>query len=527
MIQIPLWKRLIVLLVLVVGTFYAIPSFLSDDTRQTHSWLPEDTVSLGLDLQGGSHLLLEVDIKTAMKDRLDLIAEDSRKTLRKNNVTFNGVQVQEKSLTIAFPDKMILEQAYKLLQDPSNELALTKDEGSNELTLAFTDAAVLKRSKEIVQRSREIVSRRINELGTREPNIQIQGTDRIIVQLPGVKDPGQVKKLLGKTAKLTFRILHLEYPTSDMTGGRALPGTDLLPMDDTQTKRIAKPIEYLVKKQVLLTGENLVDAQVSFDQYGKAKVSIRFDNAGGRKFTEITKTYKGYMLAIVLDDKVISAPRLNEVIPSGSADITGDFTVQEASELALLMRAGSLPAPLQVVEERTVGPDLGADSIEAGKKATVVSIIMIAVFMVVLYALFGVFANVALIFNVVLLMAALALTGSTLTLPGIAGIALTLGMAVDANVLIYERIKEELRLGRKIIPAVDAGYERAMATIMDSNLTTLIGAAALYFFGSGPIRGFGVTLAIGIIISMFTAITLTRIFAVYYIRWTKPKALSI
>ena len=276
-----------------------------------------------------------------------------------------------------------------------------------------------------------------------------------------------------------------------------------------------------------MTGESLVNAQASFDQNNSPVVTMRFDTIGAKKFGEITKQYTKNQLAMVLDGKVISAPTLNEPILGGNVQISGNFTTQETADLALLLRSGSLPAPLQVIEERVVGPDLGADSIEAGENATIYAIILVFIFMLVIYALFGVFASIALAMNLVLLVSALALTGSTLTLPGIAGIALTLGMAVDANVLILERIKEELRAGTKVVQAIDAGYKRAIATILDSNITTVIGGLALFFFGSGPVKGFGVTLCIGIGISMFTAITLTRLMIAGWINWKKPKQLTI
>jgi preprotein translocase subunit SecD len=326
---------------------------------------------------------------------------------------------------------------------------------------------------------------------------------------------------LGQTAKLTFRLVNAKMPFVDSPRAAIPPGTEILEDKDGKNRY------YVIEKQVLLTGENLVSALPSFDEYGAPQVSFELDTVGGRKFAEITKTHIGQPFAIILDKKVISAPTIQGTIPGGRGVITGSFKVQEVNDLALLMRAGALPAPLTVIEERTVGPDLGADSVAAGKTATIASVALVAVFMVILYSLFGFVANVALVFNLIFLMGALAVTGSTLTLPGIAGIALTLGMAVDANVLIFERIKEELRNGSKPRMAIDAGYDRAMATIMDSNLTTLIGAAALYIWGSGPIRGFGVSLAMGIVISMFTAISLTRLIVEFWMKWRRPSTLAI
>lgn len=527
MIQIPLWKRLLVLVVCILGTVYAIPSFLSEKERQNlPSWLPQHAVSLGLDLQGGSHLLLEVDLDSAFKDRLNGLAEDTRRTLRQKKIKFTQLRIEDNQVRFRVSDPAEKKEALSAFREFSREVETTDQD--DQIIRYYSEQSIEQWRRSVLAQSREIVERRIDELGTREPNIQLQGTNRIIVQLPGVNDPSQAKQILGKTAKLTFQLVNEEFPTLESSGGRVLPGTEALPLEKSQVARGQPPVTFLVNKQVLLTGEHLVNAQMKFDEKsGSPEVAIRFDAAGARKFADVTKNNLGHQLAIVLDHQVISAPSLNVPIVDGNAVITGRFSVEEASNLALLMRAGALPAPISVVEERTVGPDLGADSIEAGKKATVVSVVFIVVFMIVLYALFGVFANIALIFNLIFLIAALAVTGSTLTLPGIAGIALTLGMAVDANVLIYERIKEELRLGHKIPAAIEAGYSRAMGTIIDSNLTTLIGGLALYFFGTGPIRGFGVTTAIGIVVSMFTAITLTRILAVAWIRWRKPQTLSI
>ena len=525
MLHIPLWKRLAVLCVVLIGFLFALPTFVGQKTLKTlPSWL-QQTVSLGLDLQGGSHLLLEVDVKSALKDQVNFLAEDMRNTLRKEKIDFAKLQVEDQTIVFQLRNPADQPRALKVLAQPG--LTFSSNPATQEITAQLTETEILERQKNLIQQSREIIDRRINNLGTKEPNIQTQGTDRIIVQLPGINDPSQVKELLGKTAKLTFQLVHPQYPTLESTGGRILPGTEALPEDDAEAQG-SQPKLYLIKKQILLTGENLINARPErHPQTNAPYVSIQFDTIGARKFGEVTKNHTGERLAMILDGKVISAPNINEPILGGSAQITGDYSYESAINLAILLRSGALPAPIHVIEERTVGPDLGADSIIAGERATLYSIILIFVFMIVSYALFGVFANIALACNLVLLITALALTGSTLTLPGIAGIALTLGMAVDANVLIFERIKEELRSGTRVVQAVDAGYARAMATILDSNITTLIGGAALYFFGSGPIRGFGVTLCMGIIISMFTAITLTRVITVIWLKQTNPKTLPI
>lgn len=525
MIHIPLWKRFLVLFTVIFGVLFAVPSFMDkDDVVKMPAWL-QDQISLGLDLQGGSHLLLEIDLDSALKDQVGFLADDARKILRKAQLKFSNMHVENRTVRFKLEAASDRSAVYKALGQQGVDMNF--DEQNLEVSMGFTEAELTQKKRLLVQQSREIVERRVNAIGTKEPSIQTQGSDRVIIQLPGVSDPGKVKDILGKTAKLTFQMVHNQYPTLASTGGRVLPGTMAIPEDPTQVRGDREPVVYLVKKQVLLTGKSLANAQPGFSENNSPVVTMRFDTVGARKFGEITKQYTHQQLAMILDGKVISAPNLNEPILGGNVQISGNFTVEETANLSVLLRAGSLPAPLNVIEERTVGPDLGADSIAAGESATKVAVILVFIFMLIAYSLFGVFANIALAFNLVFLVAALALTGSTLTLPGIAGIALTLGMAVDANVLILERIKEEIRAGTKLIQAIDSGYRQAMTTIIDSNITTLIGGLALVFFGSGPVKGFGVTLCFGIVISMFTAITLTRILAVSWLKWAKPKALPI
>lgn len=522
MLKTPLWKIILILFVCLTGTFYALPTFLSDERLETlPDWFPKEQINLGLDLQGGSHLLLEVDLRAALKDRLAFVVDEVRKSLRASKIGYQSLRSQNETVTFKLREGADQQKVQQSLKSLGGDYLIESLE-NNVFEIRLNEAAQQEFEKNILNQSIEIVNRRINELGTREPNIQRQGRDRIIVQLPGLQDPSEAKRLLGKTAKMSFRMVHPEQPYAPSLRASPPPGYEIL-----EDNNAANSLLYVVQKRVEISGEHLIDAQVSYDEYNAPQVSFRMDNVGGRKFADITGKNIGKPFAIVLDNKVISAPRINGIIPSGSGVITGRFSVQEANDLALLMRAGALPAPLNILEERLVGPDLGADSIEAGEKATLVSIFLIVIFMILIYLGFGVIANVALIFNLILLIAVLTVTGSTLTLPGIAGIALTMGMAVDANVLIFERIKEELLAGRKIVQAIDAGYERAITTILDSNLTTLIGAAALYFFGSGPIKGFGVTLAFGIAISMFTAISLTRMLVSWWFNLTKPKKLSL
>tara|TARA_A100000171_G_C2126673_1_gene143962 strand:+ start:247 stop:1812 length:1566 start_codon:yes stop_codon:yes gene_type:complete len=521
MLKTPFWKVFLILFVCFAGTFYAVPSFIQEKNLASYpDWFPKEQINLGLDLRGGLHMLLEVDFETAEKDRLAFVVDEVRKNLRQQRIGYLGLRAQKGAVIFKLRDQSDQPKISKALRSLGQDYSFAMSDGET-FEIRMNEKAHNLFEKNILNQSIEIVNRRINELGTREPNIQRQGKDRIIVQLPGVQDAADAKRLLGKTAKMTFRMVHPEQPYADSARSSAPAGYEVLPSNDGHSAF------YVVRKKVEISGEHLVDAQVSYDEYNAPQVSFRMDNVGGRKFADITAKNIGKPFAIILDKKVISAPRINGIIPSGSGVITGRFSVQEANDLALLMRAGALPAPLTILEERLVGPDLGADSIEAGQNATIVSVIVIVAFMVLVYLFFGLIANVALVFNLILLVAALTLTGSTLTLPGIAGIALTMGMAVDANVLIFERIKEELQLGKRAVQAIDAGYKRAIATILDSNLTTLIGAAALYFFGSGPIKGFGVTLAFGIIISMFTAISLTRMLVVWWFNIFKPKTLSL
>ena len=396
------------------------------------------------------------------------------------------------------------------------------DAGGGLIRLTVPPAAITDRVRQSVDQSIQIVERRVNELGTVEPLIQREGADRILVQVPGLQDPTRLKELLGKTAKLDFRMVDTTVPPDQAVQGRVPPDSEVL-MSSTSPKT-----PYVIKKQVLVSGGDLTDAQPGFDQRsGEPIVSFRFNTAGSRKFAQATSENVGQPFAIVLDNEVISAPVIREPITGGSGQISGSFTVQQANDLAILLRAGALPAPLTIIEERTVGPGLGQDSIEKGELAAYVGSIMVIVFMLATYRLFGVFANIAVAINVAMIFGLLSLLNATLTLPGIAGIVLTVGIAVDSNVLIYERIREELRGGRTAISAIDAGFKRALSTILDSNITTFIAAAVLFYIGTGPVRGFAVTLGIGIITTVFTAFTLTRLIVAGWVRWKRPQSVPI
>ncbi|MDP6390497.1 MAG: protein translocase subunit SecD [Alphaproteobacteria bacterium] len=522
MLDFPTWKRTLILVICALGILYAGPNFLPDRTFEgLPEWMPGKTINLGLDLQGGSHLLLEVDTDAVVKERLENLVESVRVTLRRARVRYSGLGIDGQNVVFRLREPEKIEAIRRQIRNIDPDVQITVDDSAG-FNLAVREQALEDRRVNAVEQSIEIVRRRIDETGTREPTIQRQGDERIIIQLPGVKDPERIKQLLGKTAKLTFHMVNMgPMPAS----GRAPPGTRILPSDDIGSD--GKPRTYVVRKRVRVSGDTLVDAQATFDQNNQPVVSFRFDSVGGRKFCKVSKDNVGKLFAIVLDGKVISAPVIREPICGGSGQISGSFTVAQVQDLALLLRAGALPAPLKILEERTVGPGLGRDSIEAGKIASIIGVVLVVVFMVVVYGLFGLIADAALLFNIALIVALLSGLQATLTLPGIAGIVLTMGMAVDANVLIFERIREEIRSGQTLISAIDAGYRRALTTIIDSNLTTLIAAVLLFVFGSGPIKGFAVTLSLGIMTSMFTAIMLTRMLIVIWLRRTRPQALPI
>ncbi|WP_455373430.1 protein translocase subunit SecD [Limibacillus halophilus] len=520
MINIPRWQSLLILGVVLVGIVFTLPNFLSQKTRDAlPDWVPSETINLGLDLRGGSYLLLEVEMDAVIQEQLDNLVDAVRLELRGQRINYLDLGVQGDSVTFALRDASKAEEVRGLLRDLAAGFDVAEEAG--KFTLTMQEETRRQRQASVLSQSIEIVRRRIDETGTREPAIQRQGDDRIVVQLPGVDDPERIKEILGRTAKMTFRFVN-----SDVVPGRdpIPPGSEVLPGEPDVPG--GPPRQYVVQKRVMVSGDTLTDSQPTFQQ-NQPVVSFTFDSVGAKRFADATRENVGRLFAIVLDGQVISAPVIREPILGGSGVISGTFTVQEANDLALLLRAGALPAPLTILEERTVGPGLGADSIAAGEIASIVGLLLVVAFMAGAYGLFGVIANVGLMANVILIMAALSGLQATLTLPGIAGIALTIGMAVDANVLIFERIREEIRNGRGPVPAIEEGYKRALTTILDSNLTTLIAAVLLFNFGSGPIKGFAVTLAIGIVTSMFTAIMFTRLLVVTWLRRTRPQKLAI
>lgn len=519
MLYVERWKIWFVILVTIYGFVYAAPNLMGEKAMDKYlsfmpSWGPSETVNLGLDLQGGSHLLLQVEMGSVLKERLDSVVDEVRRSLRKERIGYTQLKHSADAVTFTLRDISQREQAEDILGDIEGDFIFEIDE-QGKARVSFSEDQQRAFRQQVISQSIEIVRRRIDETGTREPVIQAQGTDRILVQLPGIDNPERVKELLGKTAKLSFNLVNQEASPNDPT---APAGSRILTFADNELQKI------VVERRSLITGEMLVDSQPTF-QEGQPVVSFRFDSTGSRRFCDVTKANVGRPFAIVLDGKVISAPNIRDAICGGSGIISGGFTTQEANDLSLLLRAGALPAPLTVLEERTVGPSLGADSVEAGKIASLVAIVAVLLFMMIAYGLFGVFANIALVVNIGLIFALLSSLQATLTLPGIAGIVLTIGMAVDANVLIFERIREEFQNGRSMISSIDAGYKNALSTIVDANITTLIAALFLYAVGTGPVKGFAVTLGIGIMTSMFSAIMLTRLVVVFWYNRFKPTKL--
>ncbi|MCB1418456.1 MAG: protein translocase subunit SecDF, partial [Notoacmeibacter sp.] len=478
------------------------------------------------------HILLKIEQADILKDRLETTRDEIRRLLREESIGYTGLTGSGRTVQVRIRDEKQVALAKETLKElvapisagllsggTVRELELEEPE-PGLLRYTLTDEGLAYRTSAALSQSIEVVSRRVNELGTTEPVIQRQGNDRILVQVPGLDDPQRLKDILGQTAKLTFQMVDQSMPVQEALQGRPPAGSSIKYSTDDP------PVPYLIEDRVIVSGENLTDAQPTFDQRtSEAVVSFRFDTKGATRFGQATQQNVGRLFAIILDDKVVSAPRINEPILGGSGQISGSFTAQSANDLAVLLRAGALPATLTIIEERTVGPGLGQDSVNAGLLAGVIGAIFVLVFMVLAYGLLGVIANIALIANVAMIVALLSVLGATLTLPGIAGIVLTVGMAVDSNVLIYERIREERRAGRSVIQAIDTGFQRALATIIDANVTTLIAAIILFYLGSGPVRGFAVTLAIGIATTVFTAFTFTRWMVAEYVRRRRPKEL--
>ncbi len=532
MLGFPQWKVWTILATLVLGVLFAVPNFIPAATlKQVPAFLPTGTLNLGLDLRGGSYIMLEAAVDDVRKQRLDSLEEIARTELADaegGGVRFRDLGILGNAVSLTVIDPTQLDRAVETLRKvtrPVGNLTGQRDVDvavvdGNRVTLTPTDAGITAATNSAMEQAVEVIRRRIDELGTREPTIVRQGDNRIVVQVPGLQDPSALKALLGKTAKLEFKLVDTDADPAQVAAGQAPPGSQILPYSD-------RPGAVAVKRRVMITGDQLVDSQVSQDQNGAPAVSFRFDATGGRRFAKATQENVGKPFAIILDNKVISDPRINEPILGGSGIISGSYTTASANQLAILLRSGKLPVELKVVEERTVGPDLGADSIRAGSLAAGAAVVAVALLMIVTYGRFGVYSVVALVLNMVLIIGVMSVVGATLTLPGIAGLVLTIGAAVDANVLINERIREEARKGRGVVASVEVGFRDATRTIWDANSLNIIVAIIMFLFGSGPIKGFAVVLSIGIATSVFTAVTVVRLMVSRWLTRARPKALAI
>ncbi len=553
MLQISLWKRIAIIATCIVGLWLAMPNFFYTTVEQHNDavkaielgaatpenedlragwpdWLPSGLVNLGLDLRGGAHLLAEVQVTDVYASRMDAYWPEIRDALRPERATVGTIRLQpspddEVHVRISQPEGM--PRALEVVRELARPVQTITGVGANDievraegdlLIVTLSEAEKLASNERTVQQSLEIIRRRIDEVGTREPTIQRQGSDRILIQVPGIGSAAELKDIIGTTAQLTFNPVVSRGSDPDAAPGI---GNRLVPSLDEPG------VFYVIEAAAVVTGEELVDAQPSFDRNGRPAVNFRFNTSGARKFGDYTAENIGSPFAIVLDNEVVSAPTIQSHIPGGSGIITGRFTVEESTNLAILLRAGALPAGLEFLEERTIGPELGQDSIDAGKVATVVAFVAVLAFMFLSYGLFGVFANIALIINIGLIFGLLSMIGGTLTLPGIAGIVLTVGMAVDANVLIFERIREELKTAKGPARAIELGYEKALSAILDANITTFITAVILFAMGSGPVRGFAITLGLGILTSVFTAIFVTRLMIVVWFERKRPRKIEV
>jgi preprotein translocase subunit SecD len=553
MLQIDLWKRVMIWLVCAAGLLLALPNGFYTRVEQHNDavaaielrgespeliaqagqwpgWMSSSLVNLGLDLRGGAHLLAEVRVADVYAARMEGMWPEIRDTLRPERATIGTIRLQPSAsdeIRIRISEPSGMPRALDVVRSLARPIQSLSGVGSTDLdvrsdgdiiVVTLSEAERLASDDRTVQQSLEIIRRRIDEVGTREPTIQRQGAERILIQVPGIGSASELKDIIGTTAQLTFNPVVGRGNNPDAVPG---VGNKILPSLDEEGTY------YTLESAPVVTGEELVDAQPSFDQNGRPAVSFRFNPTGARKFGDYTAENIGNPFAIVLDDEVISAPVIQSHIPGGSGIITGNFSVEESTNLSVLLRAGALPAGLDFLEERTIGPELGQDSIDAGKIATMVAFTAVLVFMALSYGLFGLFANIALILNIALIFGLLSLIGATLTLPGIAGIVLTVGMAVDANVLVFERIREELKTSKGPARAIELGYEKALSAILDANITTFITAVILFAMGSGPVRGFAITLGLGILTSVFTAIFVTRVMIVMWFERRRPKTIEV
>ncbi len=530
MLDFPKWKVWSIAAVIALGVLLSIPSLLAGTPYASMwpKWLPQHKISLGLDLAGGSHLLLEADAADAQKQRLQSMEDSVSTELRRDpRIDIGDISTAGGRLSFMVRNPTQVDAAVERMRTLTRPVALTGNRDwdvsvvdSTRVVLTPTASGTTQALKDAMSVARDVVRRRIDPGGTKEITVVTEGSNRVLVEVPGVENPDQLKQLIGQTARLEFKLVDLSANPADVQAGRAPPGSQVLPLADG-TGFMA------VKRRVMVSGEQLTDAKQSYDQDGRPDISITFNSAGARRFARATQENVGKPFAIILDDKVLSAPNINEPILGGRASISGSFTVQSANDLAVSLASGKLPVKLNVIEERSIGPDLGKDSIHKGVIASLIGTLGVIIFMLVTYGRFGVYANIALVVNAILILAGLAFFGAALTLPGIAGFILTIGAAVDANVLINERIREEMRRGRRLLDAVETGYREAMRAIFDANVTHVISASIMAYFGSGPVRGFAIVLLIGVVTSVFTAVYFTRMLVALWLRRARPRTLNI
>ena len=556
MLNLPRWQTIVIIAITVVSGLFALPNLLPGKVLDVlPHWYSQSRIGLGLDLRGGAHFLLEADLRSVLTERLTNLSDSVRAELRKQQVTFKDVNVEPgRALIISLRDEAQRAKAIDAIRalDPT----LVVSGSGDTIRLAYSDQELFRRKKEVIDQSNEILRRRVDDTGTLEPTITRQGDERILLQVPGIKDTTDLKRKINQTAKLTFHLVNEDVAAAGANIPATLPPTTFLvptregmqdlrrtnpkAWEDIQTANPRMSPEQIcrryqpqclpVLKRVVVGGEDLDDSKATFEQQqgGRPIISFTFNSAGGRAFCAATRANIGKRLAIQLDGEIISAPVVQSAICGGSGIITGTFTTQQTQEQALLLRSGALPATLTIIQESTVGADLGADAIRAGTVAAIVGTLLVALVMFVAYGpVFGGFANLAMLVNLLLVFAGMSILGASLTLPGMAGLVLTVGMAVDSNVLIYERVREEKALGRSAFSSIATGYERAMSAIIDANLTTLIAAVLLFGFGSGPIRGFATTLSLGLLTSMFSSTIFTRMLLSVWVRWRRPTELVI
>ncbi len=527
------WKATLILVTVLATMLLAAPNVLPQSWVDKLPRALRTHMTLGLDLQGGVHLMLQVDSDEVRRAMLENLRDDVRRVMRDSRLQVQNLGFQGNAVVVRLREgqngELALTELRKLPQmiggafSTSGHYDFEVSRQGDAFTVTATDAGIRDKISRAVVQSIEVVRRRIDQLGTTEPVIQRQGIDRILLQVPGEKDPQRLKTILGQTAKLEFRLVDQSVSPQEALGSRPPADSVILYEEVKEGNRVVQQVPYVIQRRVIVSGEELIDAQAAFNaQQAEWVVNFRFNASGGRKFAQTTTENVNRPFAIILDNKVISAPVIREPILGGSGQISGRFTAESSANLALLLRAGALPAPLTVVEERTVGASLGQDSITSGTRAAIIGSLFVLVYMFATYGLFGLFANIAVLVNVGMMFGLLSLLGATLTLPGIAGIVLTVGMAVDSNVLIFERIREEVRSGRSVIASIDGGFSKALGTIVDANITGLLTAVVLFFLGTGPVKGFALTLGLGIITTMFTAITFTRFLVVFWLRWFKP-----